>query len=163
MLNLTKSNTIVAAGVLLVFGGISRTAETGLDCCEWFGMFLMNVNLWDIIKTQCFSNQLKQGKSNSAVINIHKTYGLNTSSFSSSSERGPEELYPNTHCSGLNTAPWLDRSSIKQNTFLDLCTFWNSTQPKIRSETAHVKCHFRCVFLLVGEKKKSVWVVIWKI
>lgn len=37
---------MVAAGVLLVFGGMSRRVETALDCCDWLGMFLMNVNLW---------------------------------------------------------------------------------------------------------------------
>lgn len=44
-LKLTKSSTRVAAGVLLVFGGMSRAAETGLDCCDRFGIFLINVKL----------------------------------------------------------------------------------------------------------------------
>lgn len=43
---LTRSSTMVAAGVLLVLGGISRRVDAALDCCDWFGMFLMNVNLW---------------------------------------------------------------------------------------------------------------------
>lgn len=42
------------------------------------------------------------------------THGLNTSLFSSSSDRELMALYPNAYCSGLNIAPLLVLSSIEE-------------------------------------------------
>lgn len=72
-IELTRSSTSVASGVLLVLGGI--TLSLGRECSDWDGMFLMKVKLekkMEVLKTKNHTRRVvcKNTQNRELVISI---------------------------------------------------------------------------------------------